>query len=224
MVAHSINVPLHKKKMDNQKNSIRSAPIIGRRLSLPYAKLPPLIPKPNILKRVNPTELRNLQLANKMQRLSVTNIVVSPVPTTSTVTATIKANLRPVPALNKMISVASSTNTVQSIVKKALPVNLSSSTANVSSGKLIPVKAIQISRLPPTLKPRPQQQTTTASSTNSKLNRIGYIDTQMPIITKIHCAKSNKNANINSDTVNKQTNAISNKPDLANQEENLDIM
>lgn len=149
----------------------RSAPIIGRRLSLPYAKLPTLIPKPGVLKRANPSTVSNQQLA-KIQYLGPTNKVL------------LKPNQRPVPGLNKVINipVQNSVNASAkaqpnaSVLRKSAPPPMTrAQTVNAASPKLISIKPGQITRLPPALKPKPKaqivaQKTYSTASTNTYLD------------------------------------------------------
>ncbi|XP_055313503.1 uncharacterized protein LOC129574899 [Sitodiplosis mosellana] len=189
---HSINVPLHKKNADNHSMTRRSAPVIARRLSLPYSKLPPLLPKPNIqvLKRPNPVQMNSVNVANKLQRISLPNGRLTPV---STARANINATAkRPVPALTKVNVVPNPQFVAKgnvSVLRKSMPSpqmnKLSLSQAIVArldngTAKLIPVStssAAHITRLPPTLKPAPRPVITLPKGT--------YIETQIPKISRV---------------------------------------
>lgn len=96
----SINVPLHKSNPD-QLLTQRSAPIMARRLSLPYNKLPQLpklIPKPNIVRQLDQAQVSGQNGVNVLKRISTSN---GDIPT-----KTVKIAPRPVPALNKVVNVA----------------------------------------------------------------------------------------------------------------------
>lgn len=217
---HSINVPLHQTSGDkqlvtvNQAQSMtqRSAPIVGRRLSLPYARLPTLIPKPGVLKRVNTSIVNGQQLTTKIQRINNGN----------SGTIMIKRNQRPVPGLNKVINIPIQNNvnanaTIQpivSVLRKSMPPPMTrAQTVNVAASKLIAIKPGQITRLPPTLKPKPQVIAHKTYSKNS-------IDTCTKLTKPTDSIKEAKDTNeTNNESIVEQNNSNSN-----HEERNNDIM
>lgn len=87
---------------------IAPSAIMARRLSLPYSRqaLPKLLPKPNIARKVPPTQIStpNGALLN-VHRISPQNIVLnSSLPSFTSTSTTQKATLRPLPGLTKVVS------------------------------------------------------------------------------------------------------------------------
>lgn len=95
----SINVPLHRANAENQSMIRRSAPIAARRLSLPYTKLPKLLPKPNIVKQVSSGQINGPNGPINVHRIGAQNVVLT---SASLASITPKPTLRPVPGLNKL--------------------------------------------------------------------------------------------------------------------------
>lgn len=230
VIAQSINVPLHKSNVNNQSASLRSAPIIGRRLSLPYAKLPPLIPKPNILKRANPMQTSSQHIEAKIKRLSRPSGAAPMTAIAKLLQATAtKTNQRPLPALNKVTNISGSVDAAQLILRNSLPAQLTPNTANVYSAKSIPNKPGQITRLPPALKPRPQQQQqqsqlNAAPKTCLKIQKAAQIDRQIAVISRIQSNKPATEVNESSDPAIKQNNTNAKATSLDKKEQNPDIM
>lgn len=183
----------------------RSAPIIARRLSLPFSKLPPLIPRPNMLKRVNPN---NLNVTSKIQRVSLPNgIAAQP-----SVNVTVK---RPVPALAKVNVIANPQFIPKgsTVLRKSMPAPAQMNKlppaiiARLDNGtaKLIPLTKpvsatahiTRLARLPPTLKPAPRPVVKTipkgthAESPMPKISLVQSIaqpvakENSTPIISKV---------------------------------------
>lgn len=189
---------MHKQNADNHSMSRRSAPVIARRLSLPYSKLPPLAPKPNILKRTIPIQVDDVHVAGKLQRLSLPNGAVA----SGSKTVVNIIGKRPVPALTK-VNVISNSQIVSkgdvSILRKSMPPmhanKLSPAIlARIDNGtaKLIPVSnsstAAHITRLPPTLKPAPRPiinavpRTTRVETQIPKISRVQSIGKVQPVV------------------------------------------
>lgn len=213
----SINVPLHKQNANIQSMTQRStAPVNARRLSLPYSHLPPLIPKPNMLKRPNETQPDNLNVANKVPRLSVPNGSVSAI---KSGTMTTKLTVRQIPALNKVydtinsqfVPVANAT-----LLRKSMPPPLTNRTQLQTVTRIDPTKLTTISkagpahitRLPPTLKPAPRPQPKSqpqplhqtqlksiAMKTYAKLQPAIKVETKLPILNSVQVDLSKKAAN-----------------------------
>lgn len=195
----SINVPLHKSKLDNQSMTRRSASIVARRLSLPYDKLPKLIPKPSIVKKLDQAQISGPNGVKIVQRTNYSNGGIASPLTNTSVTA--KTAQRPVPALNKvnMVNVNNSSGkkiavTNVSMLRKSMPPPLAltksaNATAqtpvNAVSQRLIPVRAIQVKNLPPNLKPVPRTQSNSALKTYARDSKILHVDANMPIISRV---------------------------------------
>lgn len=187
-----INVPLHKQNAENHSMTRRSAPIIARRLSLPYSRLPPLIPKPNLLNRSIPTQVNNQIVANKIQHSGALNGM------------TLK---RPIPTLNEVYAFVSPGVTKAkcngpfapkqflnaTVLRKSMPPTLTANksqpstatTVDNDSAKLISVSKLtlppaHITRLPPTLKPAPRQQVVKTHTPIAKI----------PMITRVQSINS----------------------------------
>lgn len=167
----SINVPLHRANAETQSMTRRShqAPgqIMARRLSLPYARLPKLLPKPNMEK----PNMEKPKLPNRINgpnggMINVHRInVVTPAPSTAS-----KATLRPVPGLHKVVNALNATTTNGQpnvtkpkpnvvVLRKSMPppsTNPLKSMKVAASEVWVPVKRAQISRRPPTLTPAPR--------------------------------------------------------------------
>lgn len=193
--AQSINVPLHKQNANNHSMTQRGGPVVSRRLSLPYSKLPPLLPKPNVLKRPNPMQVTSVNVPKKLQRISLPNGTLTPVTITNATTftnpnsnATVK---RPVPGLTKVNVVSNAQLVPQgnvSILRKTMPapqINKlqQSIVARLDNGtaKLIPITttgAAHITRLPPTLKPAPRPVI-------KGILKGTYVETKMPKISRV---------------------------------------
>lgn len=109
----SINVPLHRANAENQSmiRRITPASIMNRRLSLPYSRLPKLLPKPDIVKAAPSPQTNALNggLIN-VHRIGHQNLFATAsssshsASSASTVTNTPKATLRPLPGLTKVVS------------------------------------------------------------------------------------------------------------------------
>lgn len=213
----SINVPLHKQNANIQSMTQRStAPVIARRLSMPFSRLPPLIPKPNMLKRPNATQQDNLNVANKVPRLSVPNGSVSAVKSD---TMTTKITVRPIPALEKVYNMINSQFVPvanATLLRNSMPPPLTNRTQLQTVTRIDPTKLTTISkvrpahitRLPPTLKPAPRPQPkpqpqplhqtqlkSIAMKTYAKLQPAIKIETKLPIINSVQVDLSKKAAN-----------------------------
>lgn len=193
----SINVPLHKSKLDNQSMTRRSASIVARRLSLPYDKLPKLIPKPSIVKKLDQAQISGPNSVKIVQRTNNSNRGISSPLTNTLITA--KTAQRPVPALNKvnMVNVNNSSGkkiAVTNVLRKSMPPPLAFSKSanttaqtpvNAVSRRLIPVRAIQVKNLPPHVKPVPRTQSNSALKTYARDSKILQVDPNMPIISRV---------------------------------------
>lgn len=174
MKISSINVPLHRANAENQSMIRRSAPIATRRLSLPYARLPRLLPKPNIVKRAPPTQINGPNGLINVHRIGAQNIVLSSAASPSTpASVTPKPTLRPVPGLNKLDSPTNVvvTNGQQSVPRQKMVLvrnsmrTVKSQISTASTLKTfkvatetgwVPVQPARITRMPPTLTPAPR--------------------------------------------------------------------
>lgn len=199
----SINVPLHKKKFDNQSIARRSAPVIARRLSLPMHKLPKLIPKPNIVKQLDQAQMIGKNGRNLLNRLNKTNGGLSTA--MANVTVTTKPAQRPIPALNKVVNpnVPGKKNPASNVamLRKSMPPPLtlagyttqpaivtqkhSNIAAQVPTkspiGRLIPIKSILKNNVKQVLR----TQTNSALKTYSRDSKLLQLDSTMPIISRV---------------------------------------
>lgn len=176
--------------------SQRSGPIIARRLSLPYSNLPPLLPKPSILKRLNQTQISSPNGVINVHHINAQKVVLSPAKTVKELAT--KATLRPVPGLNKVVNVSNTATTnapvtkqTLTLLRKSLPLP-STSNAKPASGTaplLMPIKRAHITRLPPTLKPAPRLQAGTSVKTYSKLDTGNFVEIPIPIISRVQNVK-----------------------------------
>ena len=178
----SINVPLHRANAENQSMMRRSAPIMARRLSLPYARLPKLLPKPSIAKRLPTTQINgpNGSLIN-VHRIGSQNIVLSTATPSASASASTSASIlpkqtiRPVPGLNKVINSSNMVmkNGQQIVPKQNLVLIRKSMRPPESSAQpsapntlkaikvstktaWVPIRPAQITRMPPALTPAPK--------------------------------------------------------------------
>lgn len=192
----SINVPLHKSGTTNQSMTRRSAsaaPVVARRLSLPFSRLPTLLPKPTAAKRANPTQINGPNGVINVHRINSQNILLA---STASGSAMKQGTLRPLPGLNKVVTIA---NASKPVVRRSMPPPTTANTnstlnATISTPTLVPVKRTQITRLPPTLKPAPQinaklRRIEPAFKTCTKTPQATYITTKMPIISKVQGAE-----------------------------------
>lgn len=192
MKISSINVPLHRANAENQSMIRRSAPIATRRLSLPYARLPRLMPKPNIVKRVPSAQINGPNGLINVHRISSQNIVLS----SASPSVTAKPTLRPVPGLNKLDNPTNvvATNGQPSkprqnmvLIRKSIrPANPQlSTTSTLKAFKVatetgwVPVQPAKLARMPPTLTPAPR---------GIKLPLKTYSKTRegLPVISQVH--------------------------------------
>lgn len=173
------------------RRSASAAPVVARRLSLPFSRLPTLLPKP--AKRANPTQINGPNGTINVHRINSQNIVLTP-----TASAAIKqGTIRPLPALNKVVTIANAAKPNATVVRRSMPPpsavnsNNSSLNATISTPTLVPTKRLQVTRLPPTLKPAPQMKTTTIQralptiKTYTKNSDGHFIEAKMPIISKL---------------------------------------
>lgn len=196
----SINVPLHKKKLDNQLIARRSAPIIARRLSLPMHKLPKLIPKPNIVKQLDQAQMIGKNGRNLLNRLNKTNGGLSTA--MANVTVTTKPAQRPIPALNKVVNPTNVPGRKNpAMLRKSMPppLTLAGYTTqpaivtqkhpNIAAqvptkspiGRLIPVRSI----LKNNVKQVIRTQTNSALKTYGRDTKLLQLDSTMPIISRV---------------------------------------
>lgn len=172
-------MPLHRANAENQSMIRRSAPIAARRMSLPYTtKLPKLLPKPNIVKRVpSTTQIHgpNGGLIN-VHRINSQNLVLTSAPSSSSSpSALTKPTLRPVPGLNKLDSTSNVVLTngqpnatksnmvlIRKTMRPARPQSQLPMTSTLKPFKVatetgwVPVQQARITRMPPMLTPAPR--------------------------------------------------------------------
>lgn len=162
------------------------APVVARRLSLPYSRLPKLLPKPLIARRGAPTQINGPNGVINVHRIGSQNVVLS-VPTS-------KATHRPLPALNKVVTTIP-TVTVQStsVLRKSMPPPTTNTVQSIkvvttptATPTLVPIKRGQITRLPPTLKPAPRVQMKGQFKTYSRNSDGVLIESPVPVISKVH--------------------------------------
>lgn len=205
-------MPLHRANAENQSMIRRCAPIQARRLSLPYARLPKLLPKPNIIKRMPSTQINGPNGLINVHRIGLQNIVL-----TSATPSTSKATLRPVPGLNKVGNQSNVviTNGQQNVTRpnmvlirksmrppappppppppaaaaapsvQTLPQssNTTLKTVRVSSATgWVPIKQAQLVRMPPTLTPAP----TARGIKVQQLKTYSKSREGLPIISQVH--------------------------------------
>lgn len=206
----SINVPLHKKKLDNQLVARRSAPIIARRLSLPMHKLPKLIPKPNIVKQLDQAQMIGKNGRNLLNRINKTNGGLSTAMANVT-TVTKQPVQRPLPALNKVVN--PTLNRVVNVLGKKIsasnvamlrksmpppltlagyttqPATVTQKHSNIAAqvptkspiGRLIPVRSILKNNVKQVLR----TQTNSALKTYGRDPKLIQLDSTMPIISRV---------------------------------------
>lgn len=158
------------------------APIAARRLSLPFSRLPTLLPKPSIAKRAPETQITGPNGVINVHRINAQNVVLSSAKTP-------KGTLRPLPALNKVGTISTAKATNQIVLRKSMP----PPTKNIvqpakvltQTPTIVSIKRSQIARLPPTLKPAPRIQLNGPFKTYGKTPEGVYIESPMPVISKV---------------------------------------
>lgn len=183
---------MHKSGSTNQsmmRRSAPAAPIVARRLSLPYKKLPTLLPKPTVAERKLHTHIPGPNAATSVHRIASQNVVVSSA-----------ASVRPLPDLKKGITVAKPIKSIATVTKSPMPPPSSNSLISTSTSALastsIVTNPIPISKVtPPTVISR--RQTWKATSQNKRPVEIATsfktysnasampIKTTMPVISKV---------------------------------------